>query len=98
MSDVPWERLPEDTKETCNRSEDGWRDGAGRCGEKAAWIKRDTCGCGAVHMVLRHCDAHQESYLEERKRTEEWAKRNLVTETSGNGIFMIRRRKDQKDN
>jgi hypothetical protein len=99
MSDVPWERLPEDTEETCNRSKHGWGDtDAERCAKKAVWIKRDTCGCGAVHMVLRHCDAHQVEHLAERKRSEEWAKRNLVTETLRNGIFMMRRRRDQKDN
>lgn len=99
MSDVPWERLPEDTKETCNRSKHGWSDtDAERCGKQATWIKRDTCGCGAVHVVLKHCEAHQEGYLAERRRSEEWAKRNLVTETLGHGIVMIRRRRDQKEN
>jgi len=95
MSDVPWERLPEDTKETCNRDKTGWSDSrADRCGKKAEWIKRDTCGCGAVHMVIRHCGAHQDTYLAEQKRTEDWAKEN-VEEINGlpPGIVGYRRKR-----
>lgn len=100
MSDVPWERLPEDTTETCNKSKWGWSDSPKNdpCGKKAVWIKRDTCGCGAVHMILRHCQEHQDAYLAEKKRVEEWGKRNVVHEVLPGGIVRARRRKDQKDN
>ncbi len=80
MSNVPWERLPEDTTETCNRDSTGWSDAPdaeGRCGKKAIWIKRDTCGCGAVHMVIRHCQEHQDAYLAEKKQLDAWGKKYL---------------------
>jgi len=95
MSGGHWERLSEDTEETCNKDKWGWSDtDTGRCGKKAEWIKRDTCGCGAVNMVIRHCGPHQEAYLAEKKRIEEWGKKN-VEEIKGlpPGIVGYRRKR-----
>lgn len=90
-----WERLPEDTAETCDWATDrdgrwglgighhwGWqRPGPGnndRCGSKAAFIQRETCGCGACDMTKRHCENHQREWLEEKRRRAEAAAQTRV--------------------
>lgn len=99
MSEPFWERLPEDTQEVCNRSKLGWSEAdADRCGNKAQWIERKPPGYDGIQMNLRHCGSHHEAYLSEQRRTEEWGKRNVVTESLPGGIYRARRRNDQKEN
>ena len=74
-----WERLPDDTTETCNYSVvapalenesivDAIRREFGNpCGEKAVWIKRERCGCGQEDMSLRHCQKHQDIELAQKR-------------------------------
>ncbi len=97
MSDAAWERLPADTKEVCWRDEYGWSKEPPHCGKRASWAKRGTCGCGACDMTIVFCEDCYNAWISEQKRTEEWAKRNVVVESSG-GLTLVRRRRDQKDN
>lgn len=97
MLDVAWERLPVDTKEVCWRTEYGWSGAPPHCGKKASWTKRATCGCGACDMTIVLCEDCYNAWVAEQKRVEEWAKRNVVVESSG-GLTLVRRRQDQKDN
>lgn len=84
---MTWERLPEDTTETCDvsfvtderlggRIQFGYSPAhikdADRCGKKADWISPGRCGCGACDMTIRECDEHYQK--RERKDAERKAK------------------------
>ena len=86
MPELPWERLPDNTTETCDTIHTtaeqkkqygldtfGWNRNPttpNRCGKKASWIDRSTCGCGACDMTISECDEHYQ------KRTKEAEERN----------------------
>jgi len=110
MAEMPWERLPADTTETCDtatedqKKEFGWDtvgwsgnpDSPNRCGKKATWINRSTCGCGAYDMTLAECDDHYQKRTkedEERKRKFD-AEFEIVEERVGGLVKFTKRRRN----
>ena len=58
-----WEKLPSDTKMTCDITPDGASTDSHcslRCGKKATWFHNTTCGCGQCDMSRAVCDKHKE--------------------------------------
>ncbi len=94
-----WERLPADTAETCDVDEWGWsRTSATRCGKRADWIDRSTCGCGAHDMTIRECDEHHQK--REKEDAERKAKFDAEFEVAkeilpGGVVKYSRRRKNE---